>query len=72
MRVFFGIILGALLTVAVVFVADNWSSPTNGTPTTTERTMVNWDVVERQSAHRAPARPRGLEQAVTEGLELTA
>ena len=56
MRMFFGMILGALLTVAVVFVADNWSSPTDGTPTT-ERTMVNWDVVGdnlrivRQRAH---------------------
>jgi hypothetical protein len=49
MRVFFGMILGALLLVGVVFVADTWSTgpaATTGSPQPrAERTMVNWEVV---------------------------
>ena len=51
MRVLFGIILGALLTVGVAFIADSWNE--RPAPTTTgsatavaeHRPMVNWDVV---------------------------
>jgi hypothetical protein len=50
MRVLFGMILGALLTVGFAYVHDHWSN----TPTTTgsrapvveHQNMVNWDVVE--------------------------
>ena len=48
MRIFFGIALGAMLTVAVAFVADTWRAgpSTDSTASTAEhRTMVNWDVV---------------------------
>jgi hypothetical protein len=55
MRVFFGIILGALLTVAVAFITDNWrTNPTN--TAADQRVMVNWDVVGenlRGVRHRA-------------------
>jgi len=57
MRVFFGMILGAMLTLSFAFVHDNWrSDPTTATTTTTttgsassataHRNMVNWDVVD--------------------------
>jgi hypothetical protein len=55
MRVFFGMILGAMLTLGLAFVHDNWrSDPTTATttttgsasPTTAHRNMVNWDVVD--------------------------
>src|SRR5262245_2668289 len=42
MRVFFGIILGFLLTVGGVYVADKVSPPPVG-----EKPMVNWDVVSK-------------------------
>ena len=46
MRVLFGMILGALRLVAVVFVSDTWSTePSAVTGTTVHRKMVNWDVV---------------------------
>jgi hypothetical protein len=50
MRTLFGIILGAALTVSVVFIADTWttgpSTTTTGSSTAVEhRGMVNWDVV---------------------------
>jgi hypothetical protein len=50
MRVFFGMILGALLTVGVAFVHDNWSSNSSSTTTGSasllaDARMVNWDVV---------------------------
>lgn len=47
MRVLFGMILGALLTVGVVFAHDNWSSNTVSTsaPSLADGRMVNWDVV---------------------------
>jgi hypothetical protein len=47
MRLLLGIIIGALLTVSVVFIADNWTTePTKTTGTVEHRTMVNWDVVD--------------------------
>jgi len=57
MRLLLGIIIGALLTVSVVFIADNWTTePTKTTGTVEHRTMVNWDVVDelrivRRRAH---------------------
>ena len=49
MRVFFGMILGAFLTVGAAFVYDSWGTGSTTTGTTsnmvTHRNMVNWDVV---------------------------
>jgi hypothetical protein len=50
MRVLFGIVLGAILTVGTAFIADTWAT---GPATTTgsassaveHRNMVNWDLV---------------------------
>ena len=56
MRLLLGIIIGALLTVSVAFVADNWNEPTRTAGATEHRTMVNWDVVDenlRVVRHRA-------------------
>jgi hypothetical protein len=46
MRTFLGMILGALLLVACVYVYDsmNTSSVANGEVAQTNRTIVNWDV----------------------------
>ena len=46
MRTFFGMILGALLLVACVYVYDsmNTSSVANGQVAQSNRTIVNWDV----------------------------
>ena len=46
MRTFFGMILGALLLVAGVYVYDSMqtSSVANGQVATGNRTIVNWDV----------------------------
>ncbi len=48
MRVFLGMILGALLTVATAYYWDSmWTSSVASGPSATEnRPMVNWDVVE--------------------------
>jgi hypothetical protein len=48
MRVFLGMVLGAILTVAFAYLYDSTmtSSPANGAVATAQRTMVNWDVVE--------------------------
>ena len=58
MRVLFGMILGALLTVGAAFMHDNWSSPsTKGSSSSLAKPrMVNWDVVGanwRLVKHRA-------------------
>jgi hypothetical protein len=47
MRVFLGMILGALLLVVVVYAYDSMrtSSVANGQVAQTNRTIVNWDVV---------------------------
>ena len=47
MRVFVGMILGALLLVAGVYVYDSMSTSTvaRGEVAQTNRTLVNWDVV---------------------------
>jgi hypothetical protein len=44
MRLLFGMILGAALTVGAAYLYDNMSFR-GSTGTTTQRTMVNWDVV---------------------------
>jgi len=48
MRVLLGMILGALLMTATVYSIDAWntSSTAAGPAAATNRTMVNWDVVE--------------------------
>jgi hypothetical protein len=48
MRVFLGMILGAVLTVGAAFLSDTWTSrpSTTGSASAFEqRPMVNWDVV---------------------------
>ena len=47
MRTFFGMILGAFLTIAGTYLYDSMqtSSVATGSSTATHRTMVNWDVV---------------------------
>jgi len=47
MRVLFGMVLGALLTVGSAFLYDTWPTgpSANKTPTVEQRPMVNWDVV---------------------------
>jgi hypothetical protein len=55
MRLLLGIIIGALLTVSVAFIADNWNAGSTSTPVE-HRTMVNWDVVDQNMRivrHRA-------------------
>jgi hypothetical protein len=44
MRMFFGIILGILLTVGAAYVSDSIRN-TSGPEGSTDRPMVNWDVV---------------------------
>jgi hypothetical protein len=48
MRVFLGMILGALLLVAGVYVYDSMQTSTvaNGQVAQASRTIVNWDVAE--------------------------
>ncbi len=48
MRVFLGMVLGAILLIAGVYAVDamNTSSTAAGPAAATNRTMVNWDVVE--------------------------
>ena len=47
MRMLFGMVLGALLTVGAAFFHDTWTTgPSGQTPTVEQRPMVNWDVVD--------------------------
>lgn len=49
MRVFIGMIFGALLTITAAFVHDTWAtgpSATDGSGTLTQRNMVNWEIVD--------------------------
>ena len=59
MRVFLGMILGALLLVAGVFVYDSQSTSTvaNGQAAPASRTIVNWDVAA-SDWHALKARAR--------------
>ena len=46
MRLIFGMILGAFITVGAAYVHDNWSSPAPaGSTVAGNHKMVNWDVV---------------------------
>ncbi len=48
MRMLFGMVLGALLTVGAAFFHDTWTPghrPTQA-PSAEQRPMVNWDVVD--------------------------
>ena len=47
MRVFLGMIFGAMLTVLVAYTYDSLSTgpSLSGPPTVEQKTMVNWDVV---------------------------
>jgi len=67
MRVLFGMILGAALTLGVAFISDNWTpgpATTTGSASATleHRPMVNWDVIghnfraARERAHEAWSR----------------
>jgi hypothetical protein len=48
MRVFFGMILGVILTIAVAYYSDSMqtSSVASGPSASDNRPMVNWDVVQ--------------------------
>jgi hypothetical protein len=50
MRTFFGMILGCLLTIAVVYVHDSMATSTvaSGPTAGTSRAIVNWDVAARE------------------------
>jgi hypothetical protein len=50
MRTFFGMILGCLLTVGVVYAHDSMVTSTvaNGPDTGTSRAIVNWDVAKSE------------------------
>lgn len=50
MRVFLGMILGALLLTLGIYIYDSQSTSTvaNGQAATANRTIVNWDVAETQ------------------------
>ncbi len=50
MRVFLGMILGALLLVAGVYIYDSQSTSTvaNGEAASANRTIVNWDVASSE------------------------
>ena len=45
MRLLFGIILGALLTVGAAYVYDSSHAPATTTAAASARPLVNWDVV---------------------------
>jgi hypothetical protein len=68
MRVFFGMILGALFLTGVVFLADTWRTgpaTTSGSlPRAEQRTMVNWDVVS-ENLHIMGVRTRETWNALT-------
>ena len=50
MRTFLGMILGCLLTVAVVYVHDSMATSTvaSGTTASASRQIVNWDVASSE------------------------
>jgi len=50
MRTFLGMILGCLLTVAVVYIHDSMATSTvaSGTTASTSRQIVNWDVASSE------------------------
>jgi hypothetical protein len=48
MRTFFGMVLGCLLTIAVVYVHDTAVTPVVGGQAGTTNMIVNWDVAARR------------------------
>jgi hypothetical protein len=50
MRTFLGMILGCLLTIAVVYMHDSMATSTvaNGSSATASRQIVNWDVARAE------------------------
>ena len=50
MRIFLGMVLGCLLTIAVVYVHDSMATSTvaSGPNASTSRAIVNWDVAARE------------------------
>ena len=66
MRVFFGMILGALLTVSAAYVYDANRTDAAGL----DRPMVNWDVVG-ELASRQDARPAGMDATLRAPEHLT-
>lgn len=50
MRTFFGMILGCLLTIGVVYVHDSMATSTvaNDTTASNSRAIVNWDVAKSE------------------------
>lgn len=53
MRTFLGMILGCLLTIAVVYLHDTMATSTvaNGGVTATRAQIVNWDVASSEWGH---------------------
>jgi hypothetical protein len=49
MRLLFGIILGACLTVGGAYVYDSTTTPDPAAPSAEQKPMVNWDVVARNA-----------------------
>ena len=47
MRVFIGMILGAILTIFGAYLIDSYSAGPNMSAAQVENRMVNWDVVDR-------------------------
>jgi hypothetical protein len=48
MRFFLGLVVGVLMTIGVVYLADAAiSGPNSTTAQTDQRPMVNWDVVDK-------------------------
>ncbi len=47
MRVLFGIILGACLTIGGAFIYDSTTTVDAAAPSAEQRPMVNWDVVAK-------------------------
>jgi hypothetical protein len=47
MRVFLGMILGAILTIFGAYLIDSYNTDPNASTAQIERRMVNWDVVDR-------------------------
>jgi hypothetical protein len=57
MRLLFGMILGAVLTVGAAFFHDTWGTKPSTAEMAEQRPMVNWDVVgENWRVVRARAR----------------
>ncbi len=47
MRVFLGMILGAILTISGAYLIDSYNAGPNATAAQAENRMVNWNAVDR-------------------------